>query len=177
MRGLAGDRNPSALSVGELSASAPSSLVGGSPTSWRNLAEQRFPDASVGISLEIPIGWHAASGRLGEVLATRRQAALGLAATEERIAVEVRNAATALDTASGRLQAARAGLAAADTQLRAEQDRFDAGLTTSFFVLTRQNDLAVAQLAEISALTDYRKAATELARAAGTLLGDRGIHQ
>jgi outer membrane protein TolC len=43
-------------------------------------------------------------------------------------------------------------------------------------VLTRQNDLALAQLADIAALADYRRAETELARATGTLLRDRGIH-
>jgi outer membrane protein len=87
----------------------------------------------------------------------------------------VKNAATALETAAGRIQAARAGLTAAETQLRAEQDRFGAGLSTNFFVLTRQNDLALAQLAEIAALTDYRQALTELGRATGTLLRDRSI--
>ena len=43
-------------------------------------------------------------------------------------------------------------------------------------MLTRQNDLATAQLAEIAALTDYRVALTDLARATGTLLRDRNIH-
>jgi outer membrane protein TolC len=64
---------------------------------------------------------------------------------------------------------------AAQTQLRAEQDRFSAGLSTNFFVLTRQNDIALAYLAEIAALTDYRKAQTEMARAKGSLLQDRNI--
>jgi outer membrane protein len=176
MRGLAGDRNPNALSFGSLSSTFPSSLSGGGATSWQTLAEQKFPDAGVGISLEIPIGQHAARGELGAAVANRRQAAIALAQTEERIALDVRNAATALDTAASRIQAARAGLRAAEIQLHAEQDRFGAGLTTSFFVLTRQNDLALAQLTEIWALTDYRRAATELARATGTLLRDRGIH-
>ena len=48
-------------------------------------------------------------------------------------------------------------------------------MSTNFFVLTRQTDLALAQLAEISALADYRKAMTDFARATGTLLTDRGI--
>ena len=77
---------------------------------------------------------------------------------QDRIAVEVRNAMTALETAAGRVQAAQAGLAAAQTQLQAEQERFSAGLTTNFFVLTRQNDLALAQLTEIAARTAYRTA-------------------
>mgnify|MGYP001768327053 FL=1 len=70
---------------------------------------------------------------------------------------------------------ARAGRAAAETQLRAEEERFDAGLSTSFFVLTRQNDLTQARLAETAALADLRKAGVEWSRAAGTLLGERRI--
>ena len=130
----------------------------------------------VGISLEIPIGQRQARGQLGAATSGRLQAELALAKLEEEIAVEVRNAATAIETAAGRVQAARAGLVAAETQLRAEQDRFSVGATTNFFVLTRQDDLATAQLAEIAALTDYRKALTEFARATGTLLRDRNIH-
>ena len=53
---------------------------------------------------------------------------------------------------------------------------FAVGLSTNFFVLTRQNDLTSARVAETSALTEYRKAETELARATGTLLAERQIH-
>jgi len=176
MRGLAGGRNAGAASFGGLPAVIPSSLEGGSLTSWQNLAAQRFSDASIGVSFELPIGGRAAHGELGAAQAQQRRAALALAQTEERIAVDVRNAATALETAAGRIDAATAGLAAAEIQLQAEQDRFSAGLTTSFFVLTRQNDLALAQLAQITAFADYVRAGTELARATGTLLRDRGIH-
>ena len=64
-------------------------------------------------------------------------------------------------------------MAAARTQLTAEEERFEAGLSTSFFVLTRQNDLTQALLAETAALSDLRKARVELSRAAGTLLAER----
>ena len=175
MRGLGGDLNQRAASIPGYPVSYPSSLQGGPFTSWRTLTDQKFPDATIGFSLELPIGNHAARGELGVAQARRRQSETALLQTRERIAIEVRNAATALETAAGRIQAARAGLTAAETQLRAEQDRFGVGLSTNFFVLTRQNDLALAQLAEIRALTDYQKAVTELGRASGTLLRDRGI--
>ena len=64
---------------------------------------------------------------------------------------------------------------AAETQLSAEKERFGVGLTTNFFVLTRQNELAASQVTETAALTDYRKAMTDYARAVGTLLDDRNI--
>jgi outer membrane protein TolC len=175
MQGLAGGRNDRAISVPGLPITMPESLSGGIGTSYGTLAKQTFPDATAGVTFELPIGKRAARGQLGAAEAERRRTATSLADIQKRIAVEVRNAATALDTASSRIQAARAGLTAAQTQLRAEQDRFSAGLSTNFFVLTRQNDLALAQLAEISALADYRMALTELARATGTLLRDRGI--
>ena len=175
MRGLGGGQNEGVVPIGGVTPTVPPSLSGGVGTSWDSAASQKFPDASVGIAFQMPIGRHEARGRLGEAEAERRQTLLAQAQTEQQIAVEVQNAATALDTAIGRIQAARAGLAAAEIQLRAEQDRFSVGATTNFFVLTRQNDLALAQVAETAALTDYRKALTELGRATGTLLRDRGI--
>jgi hypothetical protein len=48
-------------------------------------------------------------------------------------------------------------------------------LSTNFFVLTRQNDLAQAALTETAALTDYRKALTDFARSTGVLLDERRI--
>ncbi|HXI03344.1 MAG TPA: TolC family protein, partial [Candidatus Saccharimonadales bacterium] len=64
---------------------------------------------------------------------------------------------------------------AAEVQLSAERDRFGAGLSTNFLVLTRQNDLSRARLDEIAALTDYRVARAQMARAEGSLLQERGI--
>ena len=175
MRGLAGDQNAAATPIGGMVPTMPAALSGGAWTSYNTLLNQTFRDAAIGFTVDMPIGNRAARGQLGAAEASRRQTATALAQTRDRIAVEVRNAATALETAAGRIQAARAGLTAAEIQLRAEQDRFSVGLSTNFFVLTRQNDLALAQLTEIAALTDYRKAVTELGRATGTLLRDRGI--
>jgi len=175
MRGLAGDQNTGVTPLGGFVPAMPSALSGGAWTSYNTLLNQTFRDAAVGFTVEMPIGNRTARGQLGAAEAGRRQTLTSLAQTRDRIAVEVRNAATALETAAGRIQTARAGLTAAEIQLRAEQDRFSVGLSTNFFVLTRQNDLALAQLTEIAALTDYRKAVTELGRATGTLLRDRGI--
>jgi HAE1 family hydrophobic/amphiphilic exporter-1 len=175
IRGLAGELESTGLPF-NIPVSLPASLSGGLGNSWSNLFNQKFPDLVVGVSFDVPIGRREARAEIAAAEADRRRIATTMAGAQERIAAEVLNAATALETAAGRIQAARAGLAAAQTQLRAEQDRFAAGLSTNFFVLTRQNDLAAAQLAEIAALTDYRKAQSELSRAKGSLLEDRNIH-
>src|SRR5207244_6518224 len=92
------------------------------------------------------------------------------------IRAEVLDAAAALQTAGQRIEAARTGREAAEVQLATERDRYATGLSTNFLVLTRQNDLSRARLDEISARTDYQTARTELARATGSLIEDRGIH-
>ena len=174
VRGLAGDRESASFPFGYVP-SLPASLSGGLGNSWSNLFDRKFPDAVLGLSFEVPVGSREARGALAAAEADRRRISTLTVALQKQIATEVLNAVTALETAAGRIQAARAGLAAARTQLQAEHDRFEAGLSTNFFVLTRQNDLAAAQLAEIAALTDYRKAQTELGRATGSLLKDRNI--
>ena len=176
-RGLAGSLNPNAPAIGFTGQPVfvPDQLEGGYGRSLGTIGEGLFPDASIGVTLTVPIFNRAAKGDVAIAKAQKSQAEIVLAQQKQRVAVEVRNAVLTLDTAAQRIGAAKAGRSAAETQLRAEQERYAVGLTTNFFVLTRQNDLATAVLTEIAALTDYRKALTDYARAAGTLLDDRGI--
>jgi outer membrane protein TolC len=176
MRGLAGDRNADVLAFFPgAPTTLPAPLAGDLLKSWQVLGEQRFPDASLAVSVDIPLGRRQARGDFGVAQAQQRDASLRLQQMRDRVMVEVLNAATALETAAGRVQAARAGLQAATTQLQAEQDRFTAGTSTNFLVLTRQNDLSQAQLTEIAAATQYRQALADFARATGTILAERGI--
>lgn len=175
LRGLAGAENPDTFPIGGVPVVSPEDSLGNLWDSYTNLATHRFADASVGVSYTVPIGNRAAKGDLAVAEIGRKQAQSIVAQLTQRVGVEVRNAIASLQTAAQRLQAAEAGREAAIVQLQAEQDRYDAGLTTSFFVLTRQNDLAQAELTETAARTDYRRAVAEYLRATGTLLGERGI--
>jgi outer membrane protein TolC len=176
MRGLAGSENSGLLApFPGVNIDIPEDMLGNLGQTYANLFTQRFNDIAVGVSMSVPVGNHAAEADLASAQISRRQATLSLDAVRQRVAMEVRNAVVALETAGQRIAAARAGREAAEVQLQAEKDRYDAGLSTNFFVLTRQNDLAVAQVVEIAALADYQKARTEYARAVGTLLDDRAI--
>ncbi len=176
-RGLAGALNPNAPATGFLGGPVvvPDALDGAFGRSVGTITEGRFPDASIGLALTVPVFNRSAKGDVAIAKAQKSQAEIVLAQQKQRVAVEVRNAVLTLDTAAQRIDAAKAGRAAAETQLSAEKERYGVGLSTNFFVLTRQNDLAAAVLTEIAALTDYRKALTDYARAAGTLLEERRI--
>lgn len=174
-RGLAGSQNPGAQAPFPVPVTVPERLDGSLGRSVGTLFEGRFPDASIGLSFALPVGNRAARAEAAMAASYREQAVIGMAATRQRVELEVRNAAVALATAVQRVEAARATRAAAETLLMAESERFDAGVTTSFFVLTRQNDLTAARIAETAALTDSRKALVEWSRARGALLAEREI--
>jgi outer membrane protein TolC len=177
-RGLAGSLNPNAPEAEVLlgvPVVVPDAMAGGFGRSVGTISEGRFPDASIGLSLSVPVFNRGARADLAIAKAQRSQTEILVAQQRQRVAVEVRNAVLTLDTAAQRIDAAKAGRAAAETQLGAEKERYGVGLSTNFFVLTRQNDLAQAVLTETAALTDYRKALTDFARACGTLLDERRI--
>lgn len=153
----------------------PPDLDGTWSRSWDSLERGGYHAARVGLQLQLPIGNREARGNAAIARSAERQAAAETERVRKRIRAEVLDAAAAVETAGQRIEAARSGREAAEVQLDAERDRYDAGLSTNFLVLTRQNDLSRARLDEISALTDYRTARAELARATGQLLVERGI--
>lgn len=142
---------------------------------WGNLVLHRFPDATLGVVLSLPVGQRSARADLAAAEAGRRQVEALDAQLRQRIGIEVRTALAALETARQRVAAAEAQRRAAETQLQAERDRYDAGAGTLFLVLTRQNDLTLARLTEAAARADHARALTTYARAVGTLLADRGV--
>jgi outer membrane protein TolC len=174
-RGLAGHANPSAVDFNGQPVVVPDPLNGGWKRSYGTIHDNEFPDASVGLAFSLPLGNRAAKAGLAIAKSELSQAATVVSAAEQQVQAEVRNAVFALESARQRVEAAIAGRSAAETQLYAEQERFQAGLSTNFLVLTRQNDLTAARVTETLALTDYRKAETELARATGELLEQRHI--
>jgi outer membrane protein len=173
--GLAGARNPAGSSFTGQPAEIPSGLEGSLGGSFHSLGAGDFDDLRLGLELTVPLGNRAAKAAAAIAESAERQAAADLSRARKAIRVEVLDAAAAVETAGQRIEAARAAREAAEVQLDAERERFAAGLSTNFLVLTRQNDLERARLDEISALTDYRRARTEMARSTGALLADRGI--
>src|SRR5688572_846145 len=76
---------------------------------------------------------------------------------ELQVATQVRDAARNVQTNAKRVDATRASRALAENRLEAEEKRFQAGLTSSFFVLQAQRDLNVARNSELLALVEYAK--------------------
>jgi HAE1 family hydrophobic/amphiphilic exporter-1 len=71
-------------------------------------------------------------------------------------------------SAQARLTSAVASREATEKQYESEQRKFQAGLTTVFLVLQRQQELIAARGREVQAQTDLSKAIADLQRATGS---------
>ena len=173
--GLTGTRNPAAEPLPGQPVDIPADLEGDLGSSVEQLVDGDFDDARIALVFELPIGNRTARAEARIARSAERQAEATLSRARKAVRAEVLDAAATVETAAQRIDAARSALEAAEVQLGAERERYAVGLSTNFLVLTRQNDLAGARLAEIEALTDYRAARVELGRATGSLLEERGI--
>jgi outer membrane protein len=148
----------------------PNFLIGGYGQSLANLFGNDFRTLRFGISFSFPLKNRAAQGQLGRAVAEGRKIDAQRKMLEQAIEVEARNALQSVEITRQRVQAARASREAAQKQLDSEQRRFQAGMSTTYFVLERQNALSEAQGRELRAMTDYNKALSELQRVMGTTL-------
>jgi outer membrane protein TolC len=153
----------------------PGFLLGGYGQSLSNLFSNDFRTFRFGVSFSLQLRNRTAEGQLGRSLAEGRKIGAQRKILEQAIEVEVRNALQSVEMGRERVETARASREAADKQYQSEQRRFDAGLSTTYFVLERQNTLSEARGRELRAMTEYNKAMSELQRVMGTTLSSANV--
>jgi outer membrane protein TolC len=94
---------------------------------------------------------------------------------ELQIATDVTNAATQVQNNVEVVEAAQAAREFAQRQLEAEQSKFEVGMSTNYFVVQAQRDLASAQNNELQAVLSYRRSLVELERLQQTTLQSSNI--
>jgi outer membrane protein TolC len=82
-----------------------------------------------------------------------------------QVASEIRTNGRAVETNYKRVESTRAARVLAEQRLDAEQKKFAAGMSTNFAVTQAQRDLALANVAQLRAMADYRKSQVEFERA------------
>jgi outer membrane protein len=150
-------------------------FTGGYGTALGNLFKNQFRTWSVGVQISLPLRNRTAKANLGKFLEQDRQIDLQTRQLMQRIEVEVRNAVQAVETAKMRIDAAEAATTYARLQLEGEEKKFAAGLQSTYFVLQRQNELAVARVNELQAKADYNKAKSNLHRVMSSTLLNNSI--
>lgn len=134
-----------------------------------------FDGWAAAINLLMPLQNRAAEAQHAIASLSRERGEVELADLEAEITYEVRRVARLVETAEALIESTAASRRLAEENLRAEEKRFDNGLSTSFQVLEIQEDLTQARSREIIALTGYRKALVEYLRVTGGLLEEAGV--
>ena len=150
-------------------------VPGGINDAFDQLVDANYPVWTVQLNVSYPIGPSAADAAYARAQLQTQQVQAQLRQLELQVATEVTNAVIQIRAISRRIEAATAARELAEEQLAAEQSRFEAGLSTNFFVVQAQRDLSAAQDTELRAILDQQKALIELDRVQRTSLSQAGI--
>lgn len=132
-------------------------------------------DFEAGLSLSWFLGEREERARHLAARATRRQAAAAVENLRQLVRLDVRLAANEVDRARRQIEASAATRRLQEETLRAEEERFRVGSSTSLLVARAQRDLLASQIAEIESVVAYRIARVRLYLAEGSLLDRRGV--
>ena len=129
-----------------------------------DLFGNHYPNWTLGLNISYPLGMSSAKASVARARVQLNQDQAQLKQAELQVATDVTNAALQVQSGLTRYQAATVARSLAQQRLDAEQSRFDVGLSTNYFVVQAQRDLATAQNTELRALLDYRKALVDYER-------------
>jgi outer membrane protein len=139
-----------------------------------DIFQNAYPNWTVGVSINYPIGSNVAQANLARVRLQFEQAQAQLKNLEMQVATQVRGVARNVQTNQQRVQSARASRELQEQKLAAEEKKLAAGMSSSFFVFQAQRDLALARTAEIQAISDYNKSLVDFEAVQQVPLGGGG---
>ena len=158
--GLAGVPNPLSPPVSR----PPASLASGFTDAFGNLFNGTGPDKGVQLNIQIPLGNRVAQATQVRSMLEYRQSQLSLKTVENGITIGIRNDVFTLENNRASVAAAQKARDLAAQTLDAEQKKYNLGASTYLAVLQDERDLAQAESALMSAMTNYAKARVQLAR-------------
>jgi len=135
----------------------------------------KYRNWSLGLTLSIPLNAVFSRAYAAQASVSLDQAQAGLKAQEQQLALEVRSAVRGVETNYMRVEAYRVARELAQKRLEAEEEKFRVGLSTNYFVLQYQRDLATQQSAELKAIIDYNLSLAKLAQVTGVSLKNKSI--
>ena len=120
-----------------------------------DLFSNDFPNWTLQLNVSYPIGTSTQEANLARARLQYSQGQTQLKNQQLQVATQVRDVARQVQTNQKRVEATRASRALAERRLEAEEKKFQAGMSTSFFVFQAQRDLSQARANELRAVVDY----------------------
>jgi outer membrane protein TolC len=128
------------------------------------LKQREYPNWGLQMVFSYPLGTSAADAQYARARVQVNQAEAQIRALELQAATEVTNAGLLVRSNWRRVEAARAARELAQRRLEAEQSKFEVGMSTNFFVVQAQRDLADAEVTDLRTRLDYAKSIVDFER-------------
>jgi outer membrane protein TolC len=135
----------------------------------------KYNNWTVGLTLSLPLSIFTTKADYVRAKMEIEKGLLELQNLEKQVFLEVRNAVRDVETNFKRVQAYRVSRELAQKRLEAEVKKLDVGLTTNYFVLQYQDELARERSLELNSMVSYVLSLAQLERYLGTSLEKRNI--
>ena len=147
------------------------SAYGGSyGTALTDALSTKYYDWELGVKFSYPLGNRSAKSKLSASRLEKAKLILDIKDLEKKIILEVRESVRQLKTDTKRIKAATVARKLSEEKLKAEEKKFEVGLSTSFNVLEFQEDLEEAQSNEIKTIIDYKQSRVRLRKTIASTL-------
>jgi outer membrane protein TolC len=123
-----------------------------------------YPTWTLGVTLSYSIPNRTLKAQAAQARLTKDQTLASYRRLELQVAAEVRTAARGVESGFKTVASTKAARVLAEQRLDAEEKKFQAGMSTNFLVTQAQRDLAVAKVAELRAIANYRESVINLQR-------------
>lgn len=139
-----------------------------------DLFNNRYPAWTLSLNIGYPIGTSTAEAGLARARLQNSQAQTQLRNQQLVVATQVRDVGRQVQTNQKRVEATRSSRQLAERRLEAEEKKFQAGMSTPFFVFQAQRDLSQARANELRAITDYNRSLVDFETVQEAPLGGGG---
>jgi outer membrane protein len=134
-----------------------------------------YPIYGFGLTLTLPVRDRNAAANLADSLVQRKMDALRVRSTEENIRLQVLNAISLVEDSRESVRIAKIARDLAQKRVEADQQRYELGVITLFFVLDSQNAFVLAESNLVAQTINFKRNVLTLLQRTGELLDERGI--
>jgi outer membrane protein len=150
-------------------------VPGGYGDSLATIFRNDYPRWTAQVNISYPIGLSTQKAAVARARVQLNQVQAQMKQIELQVATDITNQAITIRSNIERVQAAQAARDLAQQQLDAENSKFAVGMSTNYFVIQAQNQLATMQNNELQAILNYRKSLVDFDRLQQTTLQNLNV--
>ncbi len=150
-------------------------IPGGVSNAFKDTFKFLYPNWSIGLGLNIPLGTIINRTQLVSAKLSLDQAGLEARSLEQQVLLDIKNAVRSVRTNYKRIQAYRLARELTEKKLAGEEEKLKVGNSTSYNVFLYQRDFSTALSNELKAIIDYNLSLAYYDRALGITLREKNI--